>query len=75
MRTWLRELRKEVGLRQKDIARELGMTEPFFCLIENGKRKRALDVDTLVKIAQITKKDPMELLRKELDYLNSSEAH
>ena len=75
MRDWLKELRKEVGLRQKDIAKELGMTEPAVCLIENGKRKRALDVYTLVKIAQITNKDPMELLRKELDYLNSSEAH
>lgn len=72
MRSWLKELRKEAGLRQKDLADALGMTEGYFCLIEQGKRMRCMNVDTLTRIAEKTGTDVNTVLRKELDFWKSS---
>ena len=72
MREWLKELRKEAGLRQIDLANALGWTEGYFCLIEQGRRVKCMDASTLSRIAEKTGTDVNELLRKELDFWKSS---
>lgn len=72
MRAWLKELRKEAGLRQKDLADALGWTEGYFCLIEQGKRVKCMDANTLSRIAEVAGTDVNTVLRKELDFWKSS---
>lgn len=72
MREWLKELRKEAGLRQKDLADALGWTAGYFCLIEQGKRVKCMDANTLSRIAEVAGTDVNTLLRKELDFWKSS---
>lgn len=49
MKTRIREIRCERGLKQEDVAAILNMTASGYSLIENGKRK--LTADVLVKLS------------------------
>lgn len=69
MREWLKLLRKEAGLRQKEMAAAMGISEPTYCLIEQGKR--GLTVQKVIQIAHTTQTDPMSVLQMETDYLSS----
>lgn len=68
MRDWLKQLRKEVNLTQKQLASALGMTEGYFCLIEQGQRKKCLDASTLAKIAEATGAEFTTLCIEELEW-------
>ena len=47
MRLWLKEARTNKGLTMKDIASKLGISESYYCAIENGERQKNMDL-TLV---------------------------
>lgn len=51
MRNWLEAIRKERGLSQKQAAEKVGISQPSFCDIENGKKNPA--VDTAKAIAAV----------------------
>lgn len=68
MREWLKELRKECGKTQKEMGAALGWTEGYFCLIEQGQRKKCLDASTLAKIAEATGAEFTTLCIKELGW-------
>ncbi len=53
MRTWLKELREKMGLSQQNVADKLEMTQQYYNLIENGERKKELDVALVLKLASI----------------------
>lgn len=47
MRLWLKEARINKGLTMKDMASKLGISESYYCAIENGERQKNMDL-TLV---------------------------
>lgn len=54
MRAWLRDARKASKKTARDFAQELGLTENHYWLIEQGTRKKVLDLNLAVKIAEVT---------------------
>ena len=52
----LKELRKKKKLTAREMAEKLEISKPFYCQIENGKRR--LTYEMAVKIAAIFKKRP-----------------
>lgn len=52
----LKELRKKKKLTAREMAEKLEISKPFYCQIENGKRR--LTYEMAVKIAAIFKKKP-----------------
>ena len=47
MREWLKNLRTEKGFTMKELAAKLGISESYYCAIENGDRQKNMDI-TLV---------------------------
>ena len=56
------ERRKEVGLKQEDLAQRLGRNQSHISLIERGQRR--IDVVEFVRIAAALDSDPAFLLQK-----------
>lgn len=50
-RDWLIAIRKERGLSQKYVSEQIGLAQPSYCTIENGKTRPA--VETAKAIAQV----------------------
>lgn len=44
MREWLRNLRTEKGMTMKELGKKLGISESYYCAIENGERQKKMDV-------------------------------
>lgn len=44
MREWLRNLRIEKNLTMKAMAEKLGISESYYCAIENGERQKKMDM-------------------------------
>ena len=44
MREWLRNLRIEKNLTVKAMAEKLGISESYYCAIENGERQKKMDM-------------------------------
>ena len=72
MRTWLKELRTERGMTQKEMAQKIGITEAYYALIENGQRQKKMDVTILAGIAKATGTSVGRVAVKELAYLGKS---
>lgn len=54
------QYRREAGLKQADVARELGRHQPFITSIENGQRR--IDVVEFLRLARAIGFDPHEAL-------------
>jgi transcriptional regulator with XRE-family HTH domain len=44
VKDWLKEIRLREGLKQKNLARELGITPAFYCFIEKGIRNVSVNL-------------------------------
>lgn len=44
MREWLKNLRVEKRLTMKEMAGKLGISESYYCSIENGDRQKKMDI-------------------------------
>ena len=44
MREWLKKAREDSGLTMKTIADKLGVSESYYCAIENGTRQKKMDI-------------------------------
>lgn len=53
MREYLRKLRQNAGLSQKGVSLKLDVSESYYSLIESGERQKKMNVDFLVKLADI----------------------
>lgn len=53
MRDWLKEARLKKPLTQKQMASELGISEAYYSLIENGERQQNMDISLAIKIGNI----------------------
>ena len=53
MREWLRNLRIEKNMTQAEVGKRLGISESYYCLIENGDRQKNMDISILSKLSII----------------------
>lgn len=53
MRVWLRQLRKDRGLTQKEVAARLGICQSYYGYIETQRRQKKIDLPLLAKIASV----------------------
>ena len=51
MREWLKNLRKEKGFTMKSLGAKIGVSESYYCAIENGSRKGQLDLKMAVGLS------------------------
>jgi transcriptional regulator with XRE-family HTH domain len=58
MKTPLREIRENKRLTQRDMADLLEISVPYYCRIENGKHRIALDTaETIAEILEVSLQD------------------
>ena len=57
MRNYLKKMREKKELTQQDMAQKLDISESYYCQIENGERKKELNLSLVIKIADIFKID------------------
>lgn len=67
MREWLRASRKEKGFTAAEMGKELGISESYYCMIENGERQKKMDITLLSLIAQVLDKPITEIIRMETE--------
>ena len=64
MRDYLIELRAKTGLTQADVAKKIGISEPYYQMIESGKRQKNMDITLAAKLSDVFSV-PMDQLVKE----------
>ena len=65
MREWLRKSRKDKQITMSDMARKLGISESYYCLIENGERQKRMDISLLTKLSDILSIPISEIVKLE----------
>ncbi len=53
MRKWLKELREHEKLSQTAVAKQLGITQHYYSMIENGERQKDLDLSIVMKLSEL----------------------
>ena len=53
MREWLKNARTEKNLTMKEIGSKLGISESYYCAIENGTRQRKMDYALVAALSAI----------------------
>lgn len=74
MRQYLKELRNKNKLFQRDVAEALGISQHYYSCIENGIKKKRMDVETLLKISALYGVSLKWLADQETEYLEKKGA-
>lgn len=53
MRDWLKQLREEHGLTQKQVGEKLDISESYYSYIEAGDRQKVMDISLARKLSNI----------------------
>ena len=53
MRTYLKEIRENLGFSQDDVAKKLCLSRSYYSRIELGKRQKRLSLDIMLKLSEI----------------------
>lgn len=67
MREWLKTARREKKLTMKDMAAALGISESYYCAIENGERQKRLDIMVASTLAEVLGVSVAEIIRQEAE--------
>lgn len=67
MREWLQTARREKKLTMKDMAAALGISESYYCAIENGERQKRLDLMVASTMAEVLGVSVAEIIRLEAE--------
>lgn len=70
MRIWLKKLRAKKSLSQKEIGRQLNISESYYNLIENGERQKKMSLSILLRLSQILDTPIQTLIGLESDYIS-----
>ncbi|MBU5432663.1 helix-turn-helix domain-containing protein [Intestinimonas sp. MSJ-38] len=70
MREWLRKLRNEKGLTMKDMGEKLGISESYYCAIENGDRQKKMDMMIASGLATIFEISVLSIVTYEEQWKN-----
>nr|DAV01043.1 MAG TPA: helix-turn-helix domain protein [Caudoviricetes sp.] len=68
MREWLKTMRTEQGMTMKDLSRKLGISESYYCAIENGERQKRMDLMLCHQLSVIFGKPVSEISEAEMRY-------
>lgn len=52
LRNWMKNLRETSGLTMKEAAAKLGISESYYCAIENGTRKKEMGLNLISGLAK-----------------------
>lgn len=74
MREWLRSLRMERGITMKDMGKRLGISESYYCAIENGDRQRNMDMLIASGISTIFDVPVSEVVAKDQAWRRAGQA-
>lgn len=69
-REYLIEMRTQKGLTQRDISEQLGISESYYNLIENGVRQKNMNVTTLCRLAKALQVSITMLVDKEMNFMD-----
>lgn len=69
MREWLKEMRVQRHLTMKQMAVSLGISESYYCSIENGERQKRMDMVLVAGIASALRVPLAEIAQNEIAYL------
>lgn len=53
MRDYLKKARENSGYTQKYVAEQIGISQNYYCDIENGVRQKDLKIDILIKLSKL----------------------
>ena len=53
MRNWLKELRKQKGMLQKEVAEKIGLTQSNYNMIEKGERQDDMSLSIIEKLSEV----------------------
>ena len=53
MREYLRYLRLKYGYSQENVAKDLGICQQYYNLIENGERQKKMDINLVQGLAKV----------------------
>lgn len=68
MREWLKTLRVENSLTMKDMGGKLGISESYYCAIENGERQKKMDMLLASSLATIFRIPVSEVVALETEH-------
>jgi len=71
MREWLKNLRVEKGFTMKQLGDKLGISESYYCSIENGTRQRKMDVMLISGLSVALNTPISEIVRLESEYTSA----
>mgnify|MGYP003296596465 CR=1 FL=1 len=66
MRQYLREIRKQSGLSQQDVAEKIQVTRQYYQQIEKGVRQKEMSLPLLIRLSQIFEIPVFDLIEKEV---------
>ena len=73
MRGWLANARANKGLTQAQIAEKIGITESYYCMIENGDRQKKMDITLAAKLSSILEIPIAEIVEIEKGEANATD--
>lgn len=65
MRKYLKDARKALGLTQDEVAKALGISQNYYCDIENGERQKEIKVPFLIKLSTVLQIPINKMLNEE----------
>lgn len=65
MRAYLKKKREELHLSQKDVADAIGLSQNYYCDIENGERQKDMKATTLIKLSEALRIPVSKMLEEE----------
>ena len=71
MREWLKDLRTERGLTMKQLGEKLGISESYYCAIENGVRQKKMDVMLISALSVALDVSMSDIVQLESEYLGA----
>ena len=70
MREWLKNLRTAKGLTMKEMGEKLGISESYYCAIENGERQKKMDIVLISGLSSVLNVSVAKIVRLESEMRN-----
>lgn len=68
MRDWLKNLRSEKKMTMKEVGKHLGISESYYCAIENGERQKKMDMMVVSGLASAFGVSVADIARLECEH-------
>lgn len=53
MREWLKKIRTDSGMTQREVADKLGIVQHYYSMIENGERQQKMTIELAAKLSKV----------------------